>query len=133
MESLIQFQHLQPSHFQGYTAVWRVELAAHETKKLGYRLNIFTNNQPSSAISAASTLSQAKAAELMEEQKWLQQITRISSDKSLFNRVLGRAEQDIYLLLQSFGKQSANTSNNNFNVIISHLLQIDSDFFIINV
>lgn len=104
MESLIQFQHLQPSHFQGYTAVWRVELAAHETKKLGYRLNIFTNNQPSSAISAASTLSQAKAAELMEEQKWLQQITRISSDKSLFNRVLGRAEQDIYLLLQSFGK-----------------------------
>jgi glycogen debranching enzyme len=40
----------------------------------------------------------------MEEQNWLQQITRISSDKSLFNRVISRAEQDIYLLLQSFGK-----------------------------
>ena len=104
MESLIQFQHLQPSRFHGYTAVWRIELAAHETKKLGYRLKMFTDSQPSSTISSASTLAQAKAAELMEEQNWLQQITRISSDKSLFNRVLLRAEQDIYLLLQSFGK-----------------------------
>jgi glycogen debranching enzyme len=104
MESLIQFQHLQPTRFHGSTAVWRIELASHETKKLGYRLNMFTDNQPSSTISAASTLAQAKAAELMEEQNWLQQITRISSDKSLFNRVISRAEQDIYLLLQSFGK-----------------------------
>ncbi|MDB9449701.1 amylo-alpha-1,6-glucosidase [Dolichospermum circinale] len=104
MESLIQFQHLQPTRFHGSTAVWRIELASHETKKLGYRLNMFTDNQPSSTISAASTLGQAKAAELMEEQNWLQQITRISSDKSLFNRVISRAEQDIYLLLQSFGK-----------------------------
>jgi glycogen debranching enzyme len=104
MESLIQFQHLQPSYFHGYTAVWRLELAAHETKKLGYRLNMFTNKQPSSIISAAATLAQAKATELMEERNWLQQITRISSDKSLFNRVVSRAEQDIYLLLQSFGK-----------------------------
>ncbi|WP_016953064.1 amylo-alpha-1,6-glucosidase [Anabaena sp. PCC 7108] len=104
MESLIQFQHLQPNHFHGYTAVWRLELAAHETQKLGYRLNMFTDKQPSSTISPAATLAQAKAAELMEEQNWLHQITRISSDKSIFNRVISRAEQDIYLLLQSFGK-----------------------------
>ncbi len=104
MESLIQFQHLLPHHFHGYTAIWRLELAAHETKKLGYRLNMFTDNQSISAMSAASTLAQAKAAELMEQQNWLQQITRISSDKSIFNRVISRAEQDIYLLLQSFGK-----------------------------
>jgi glycogen debranching enzyme len=104
MESLIQFQHLQPTHLHGHTAVWRLELAAHETKKLGYRLNMFTNKQPSSTISAAATLAQAKASELMEEQNWLHEITRISSDKSLFNRVISRAEQDIYLLLQSFGK-----------------------------
>jgi glycogen debranching enzyme len=104
MESLVQFQHLQPSHFHGYTAVWRLELAAHETKKLGYRLSMLTDKQPSTTISAAATLAQAKATELMEEQNWLHQITRISSDKSLFNRVVSRAEQDIYLLLQSFGK-----------------------------
>ena len=40
----------------------------------------------------------------MEEQNWVQQITRISSDKSIFNRVIERAEQDMYLLRQSFGK-----------------------------
>ncbi|MBD2296024.1 amylo-alpha-1,6-glucosidase [Anabaena sphaerica FACHB-251] len=104
MESRIQFQHQLPDYFQGYTAIWRLELASHETKKLGYRLQKLTNNQPSSGVSAATTLAQAKASELMEEQNWVQQITRISSDKSLFNRVIERAEEDMYLLRQSFGK-----------------------------
>jgi glycogen debranching enzyme len=104
MESRIQFQHQQPDYFQGYTAIWKLELASHETKKLGYRLHKLTNNQPSSGVNAATTLAQAKASELMEEQNWVQQITRISSDKSLFNRVIERAEEDIYLLRQSFGK-----------------------------
>ncbi|MEA5552245.1 amylo-alpha-1,6-glucosidase [Anabaena cylindrica UHCC 0172] len=104
MESRIQFQHRQPDYFQGYTAVWRLDLASHETQKLAYRLNMLTNNQTSSTVNAAMTLGQAKASELMEEQIWVQQITRISSDKSLFNRVIERAEQDLYLLRQSFGK-----------------------------
>ncbi|MGM3308820.1 amylo-alpha-1,6-glucosidase [Anabaena sp. WFMT] len=104
MESRIQFQHRQPDYFKGYTAVWRLDLASHETQKLGYRLNMLTNNQTSSTVNAAITLVQAKASELMEEQIWVQQITRISSDKSLFNRVIERAEQDLYLLRQSFGK-----------------------------
>lgn len=104
MESQIQFQHYPPDSLQGYTAIWQIELASHETKKLGYRLQTFTNNRPTSNVNAAITLAQAKASELMEEQNWLQQITRISSDKSMFNRVIERAEQDIYLLRQSFGK-----------------------------
>ncbi|MBE9003674.1 amylo-alpha-1,6-glucosidase [Fortiea sp. LEGE XX443] len=104
MESRIQFQHRLPDYFKGYTAVWKLELASHETQKLGYRINLLTNNTSSSTVSAAFTLGQAKAAELMEEQHWVQQITRISSDKSLFNRVIDRAEQDLYLLRQSFGK-----------------------------
>ncbi|AFY32172.1 amylo-alpha-1,6-glucosidase [Calothrix sp. PCC 7507] len=104
MESRIQFQHRQPDYFKGYTAVWRLELASHETQKLGYRVKMLRNNQSSSIVSAAVTLVQAKAAELMEEQQWLQQITRISSDKTIFNRVIERAEQDMYLLRQSFGK-----------------------------
>ncbi|WGV24373.1 amylo-alpha-1,6-glucosidase [Halotia branconii] len=104
MESRIQFQHCQPGYFKGYTAIWQLELASHETRKLGYRVNMFTNNKSSSTVSAAFTLGQAKAAELMEEQHWIQQITRISSDKSIFNHVIERAEQDIYLLRQSFGK-----------------------------
>jgi glycogen debranching enzyme len=104
MESRISFQHLQPDSFKGYTAVWQLELASHETQKLGYRVNMLKNNQSSSTVSAAITLGQAKAAELMEEKNWVQQITRISSDKSTFNRVIERAEQDMYLLRQSFGK-----------------------------
>ncbi len=104
MESRLQFQHRQPDYFKGYTAVWQLELAPHETQKLGYRVNMLRNNQPSSTVNAAVTLPQAKAAELMEEQHWVQQITRISSDKSIFNRVIERAEQDMYLLRQSFGK-----------------------------
>ncbi|MEA5583459.1 amylo-alpha-1,6-glucosidase [Nodularia harveyana UHCC-0300] len=104
MESCIQFQYLQPDYFQGYTAIWRLNLASHETQKLGYRVNMLINNQPSSTVSAAFTLVQAKAAEVMEEQEWTQQITQIRSDKSIFNRVIERAEQDMYLLRQSFGK-----------------------------
>ncbi|MBD2438047.1 amylo-alpha-1,6-glucosidase [Nostoc sp. FACHB-110] len=104
MESRIQFQHRLPDSFKGYTAVWRLELASHETQKIGYRINLFTNNNSSSTVSAAFTLGQAKAAELMEEQHWVQQTTRITSDKSILNRVLERAEQDMYLLRQSFGK-----------------------------
>ncbi|BAY93388.1 MULTISPECIES: amylo-alpha-1,6-glucosidase [unclassified Tolypothrix] len=104
MESRINFQHRQPDYFKGYTAVWQLELASHETQKLGYRVNMLRNNQSSSTVSAAVTLAQAKAAELMEEQHWVQQITRISTDKSTFNRVVERAEQDMYLLRQSFGK-----------------------------
>ena len=104
MESRILFQHRQPDYFKGYTAVWQLELASHETQKLGYRVSMLKNNQSSSTVSAAFTLGQAKAAELMEEQHWVEQITRISSDKSTFNRVIERAQQDMYLLRQSFGK-----------------------------
>ena len=104
MESRIQFQHRQPDYFKGYTAVWRLELASHETQKLGYRVNFLTNNKSSSIVSAPFTLVQAKASEMMEEQHWVQQITRIRSDKGTFNHIIERGEQDMYLLRQSFGK-----------------------------
>jgi glycogen debranching enzyme len=104
MESRVQFQHQEPDYFKGYTAIWRLELASHETQKLGYRINLLTNNRSSSTVSAAVTLVQAKASEMMEEQNWVQQITRIRSDTSHFNRIIERAEQDMYLLRQSFGK-----------------------------
>lgn len=50
---------------------------------------------------------QARAAELSEEQHWCQQSTRIRSDNATFNRAIERAEQDMYLLRQSFGKYKA--------------------------
>ncbi|MBD2499680.1 amylo-alpha-1,6-glucosidase [Anabaena azotica] len=104
MESRIQFQHRQPDDFKGYTAIWRLELPTHATQKLGYRVNLFTNNQSSSNVSAAVTLVQAKASEMLEEQNWVHKITNIRADKSNFNQVIERAEQDMYLLRQSFDK-----------------------------
>ena len=105
MESRIQFQHCQPDCFKGYTAVWQLELGSHETQKLGYCLKMLTDNQSTSIINAPVTLVQARAAELSEEQNWCQQITRIRTDKATVNRVIERAEQDLYLLRQSFGKR----------------------------
>jgi glycogen debranching enzyme len=104
MESRIQFVHHPPDELRGYTAIWHVEMESHETLVLGYRLQMFTNGRSASAVSPPMTLGQAKAAEMMEEQQWQQQVTQIRSDKNTFNLILERAEQDIYLLRQSFGQ-----------------------------
>jgi glycogen debranching enzyme len=106
-ESYIQFVHHQPDEFKGYTAVWQLELASHETQKLGYRLQMFVNKKLTSKVNPPATLVQAKALELLEEQTWSQQVTRIHSDDPVFNQILDRAEQDIYLLRQTFGKNRA--------------------------
>ena len=104
MESRLQFQHVQPDSFKGYTAVWQIELASHETKKLGYRLSMTINDRSASTVNAPATLVQARAAEDSEEQHWCQQSTRIRADKADFNQIVERAEQDMFLLRQSFGK-----------------------------
>lgn len=104
MQSQIEFLHRQPDELKGYTAVWEIELNTHETQKLGYRLQMLRDNCNSSNVSAPTTLLQAKAAESSEQEEWRQQVTQIRSDKNTFNRVIERAEQDVYLLRQSFGK-----------------------------
>ncbi len=107
VESYIQFVHCLPDELKGYTAIWRLNLASHETQKLGYRLQMFTDKKLTSQASPPGTLVQAKAAESLEEQTWSQQVTRISSDDPTFNQIIERAQQDIYLLRQTFGKNKA--------------------------
>ena len=107
LESRIQFLHHQPDCFKGYTAIWQLQLESHETKILSYRLQMLSNGRSVSNVDAPRTLGQAKAAEVMEEQTWQQQVTQIRSDKTTFNRVVERAEQDVYLLRQTFGKGKA--------------------------
>ncbi len=107
MESRIEFYNQPPSVFQGNTAVWRISLQSHETIKLGYRLKMLIDGKSISQVTTPANLVQAKAAELLEEREWLSEITRIKSDKNTFNRLLKRAEQDIYSLLQTFGKGKA--------------------------
>jgi glycogen debranching enzyme len=100
--SRIQFSSRQPDYFKGYTAIWRIELNSHQTTRLGYRVQLLANNRSISKVGTPMTLMQAKAAESMELQEWQQQVTKIRSDSSIFNRLIERAEQDIYLLRQSF-------------------------------
>lgn len=107
MESQIQFYHQTPTFLKGYTAIWQLELNSHETKQLGYRLQPLTSNSPASKVSAPTMLIQAKAAELLEEQEWRDTATRIQTDNRIFNQAIERAEQDIYLLRQTFGKHKA--------------------------
>jgi glycogen debranching enzyme len=104
MASQIYFFDPIPDQFKGHTAIWQVELAPHQTSKLGYRLLPTLNYSPASAVSPPMTLIQAKAAEMLEEQTWYQNATQIRTDFKAFNQVIERAEQDIYLLRQTFEK-----------------------------
>ncbi|MBW4681481.1 MAG: amylo-alpha-1,6-glucosidase [Microcoleus vaginatus WJT46-NPBG5] len=106
MESRVRFDHRHPDYFQGYTAIWQIELATHETQKLGYRLQMFTNGRPTSKVNPPATFVQAKAAEYLEEEQWTHEITKIRSDKNTFNQVIERAEQDLYVMRQSIGKNT---------------------------
>ncbi len=107
IESRISFVDRQPDRLTGDTAIWQLELQSHETQRLGYRLQTLLNGRSASTVSAPVTLMQAKAAELMEEQTWHQQVTSIRSDKNTFNQIIEQSEQDIYLLRQSFNKGKA--------------------------
>ncbi len=107
LESHIEFIHCQPDLIKGNTAIWQLELQSHEIQKMGYRLQPLSNGRNVSNVSAPITLSQAKAAEFAEEETWRSHATQIRSDKNTFNRVIERAEQDIYLLRQTFGKNKA--------------------------
>lgn len=100
--SRIQFSARQPDYLKGHTAIWRIELNPHQTTHLGYRVQLLTNNRSISKVGTPMTLMQAKSAESMELQQWQYQVTTIRSDSNTFNRLIERAEQDIYLLRQSF-------------------------------
>lgn len=107
MESRIRFDHRRPDYLKGYTAIWNLNLQPHQTEKIGYRLQMFINNRPASVINPPVTLTQAKAAESQEEQLWTHESTRIRSDKNTFNEIIERAEEDLYILRQTFGKNTA--------------------------
>jgi len=106
MESRIQFTAFQPQEIHGYTAVWRLDLATHECRTIGYRIHLFTNNRPTSIVGVPLTFAQAKTEELLEEKIWTEQITKIQTDNKTLNQVIDRAVQDIYLLRQTSEKNN---------------------------
>lgn len=104
MESQIQFYRRRPDQFNGYTALWNLSLQPHQTEVLGYRLKPCIAAQPASSVSLPATLSQAAAAETIEEQEWRDRVTLIQTDNRPLNQMIDRAVQDIYLLGQTFGE-----------------------------
>lgn len=102
-ESRIQFLYSQPDLSKGNTAIWQIELESHQTLKVGYRVRLLSDGHPVSKVGIPMTLMQAKAAEAMEQQEWRQQVTQIRTDNKALNHAIEQAEQDIYLLRQSFG------------------------------
>ncbi|MGB3493522.1 MAG: amylo-alpha-1,6-glucosidase [Elainellaceae cyanobacterium] len=103
MESRIQFYQRRPDQLKGYTAIWAVTLEPHAKEVLGYRLQPFIDNHPASLVRIPATLSQAVAAETIEEQQWRESVTSIRTDNRALNQIIERAEQDTYLLGQTFG------------------------------
>jgi glycogen debranching enzyme len=101
-ESRIHFQQRRPDRFEGYTAIWHLSLKPHEEQVLAYRLQPFLNNQPASVVTAPATLSQALAAETQEMRQWRENTTQIRTDDRTLNQIIEQAEQDIYLLMQTF-------------------------------
>ncbi|AFY95930.1 amylo-alpha-1,6-glucosidase [Chamaesiphon minutus] len=110
LESHIQFAHRLPDYLKGYTAIWQIELESHASCQIGYRLEMLMNNRPVSRVNSPMALFQAKAAEMMEEDHWRSQITQIRTDNPKLNQAIERAEQDVYLLRQSFDLASTNPS-----------------------
>ncbi len=104
LESHVRFAHRLPDRLEGYTAVWELELESHASERLGYRLEMLMDNRPVSRVNIPMALFQAKAAEMMEEDNWRSQITQIRTDNPEINRAIERAEQDIYLLRQTFDR-----------------------------
>ena len=104
MESRVTFYQQPPEKLEGYTAVWNLTLNAHETKRLGYRLEPVINNHIASAVNAPTTLKQAAAAESQEESDWRNSMTRLRTDNRALNQIIERGEQDLYILGQTFGQ-----------------------------
>jgi glycogen debranching enzyme len=102
LESYVEFDHYRPTLIQKKTAIWELQLGSQQSVQLGYRITLFTDGKPASQVPVALTLLQAKAAELVEQAAWWQQICRIRSDNTTVNQLIEQAERDIYLLRQSF-------------------------------
>jgi glycogen debranching enzyme len=111
LESHIQFAHRLPDYLKGYTAIWQIALESHASCQIGYRLEMLMNNRPVSRVKSPMALFQAKAAETMEEDNWRSQIVQVRTDNPELNRAIERAEQDIYLLRQTFDIASSTPSN----------------------
>ncbi|AFZ48326.1 Amylo-alpha-16-glucosidase [Cyanobacterium stanieri PCC 7202] len=103
MESLIEFLHHPPDHVKGNTIIWRVKIDSQEVFRFGYCLQTKINNQSSSHVLLSDSYQGAIKDAEREKEEWYQGVNKIRTDSAVVNRIIEQAEEDIYLLLQSFG------------------------------
>jgi glycogen debranching enzyme len=104
-ESRIQFYQQHPDRLEGYTALWKLSLDPHETQTIGYRLQVISGDRSASFNSTPANLSEAIALEDREENQWRETISHIRTSNRELNQIIERAEQDIYLLNQTFDQE----------------------------
>jgi glycogen debranching enzyme len=102
-ESLINFCHRPPDHVKGNTVIWEVKIDSQEVFKFGYCLQTRINGQSSSYALLPESYQGAIREAKREEVEWYREVTKIRTDSAVVNRIIEQAEEDIYLLLQSFG------------------------------
>ena len=102
MVSQIEITHLPPTQIIHQTLVWNLSLASHEKAVIGYRLVPQLDQTPISHVKPALNLDEAIAVSYGEQDKWNKQTTHIRTNHLSLNQIIEQAEQDIYLLLQSF-------------------------------
>ncbi|WP_069789704.1 glycogen debranching N-terminal domain-containing protein [Cyanobacterium sp. IPPAS B-1200] len=102
-ESLINFCHHPPDYIKGNTVVWHVKIDSQEVFQFGYYLQTKMNDQPSSYVALPESYQGAIKEAKREEEEWYQGITKIRTDSTVINNIIEQAQEDIYLLLQSFG------------------------------
>jgi glycogen debranching enzyme len=106
MESRVKFAQTLPTRREGNTVFWDLTLQPHQPLSLSYRVQLLIDNQSAAVNDIPATLGQANAANVMEADQWTQQRTRLEGDNETFNRVMLRAEKDIFLLRQQFNNET---------------------------
>lgn len=104
MESIIKFDYQMPNKISGNTVIWQIKIDSQAICRLGYYLQTSTNNQKNSTVILPSSLAEAVKKAEAKQKTWYEKITKIRTDSTSINQVIEQAENDIYLLLQSFGK-----------------------------
>ncbi|MCM1981877.1 amylo-alpha-1,6-glucosidase [Lyngbya confervoides] len=98
----VTITHRSPSAWVGSTLLWDLHLGPQETICLGYQLTPKMDGEPMSQIAPVTHLAESSRISQIEQDHWHQRATRIRSNSEPLNEVIAQAEQDIYLLLQSF-------------------------------
>ena len=102
MSSRIEFTHRLPDRICQQTLIWDLTLNPHQLETVGYRLTPLINNKPVSHLAPSQSLQDAIALSHQTQEQWSQETTQLRTNHVSLNNLIEQAEQDIYLLLQSF-------------------------------